>query len=302
MYLKSVILLGINGQLGKALVAEIKKDSCVSADFFIEKIYKNNISSIINNAVFTKNAQVIINAIAYTSVEHAENKPDEAVMLNYKVVSELSYIAKQRDLLLVHFSTDYVFDGSGQTPWSEGDTPNPLNIYGQSKYLGEQAIINSGCRYLIIRTSWLHSPWRNNFLKMMLRLGVTQPELRVVSDQFGAPTSAIMLAEMTLLAIKRVLADPSLCGLYHMTASGETSWYEYARFIFHQAHEIGLCTNIPRIIPVTSEHYPSIVKRPLNSRLDCSLFTHVFGKPLPKWQTGVIETLQWLHINPDLIL
>ncbi|WP_193859811.1 dTDP-4-dehydrorhamnose reductase [Aeromonas veronii] len=238
--------------------------------------------------------EVILNAAAYTDVIGAELAPAQAMRVNGEGVARLTALAKQHDALLVHFSTDYVFDGSGHRPWRETDQPAPLNAYGQSKWAGEQAIIASGCRYLIIRTSWLHSPWRTNFLKTMLQLARDRDELQVVSDQVGAPTSAMMLAEVTLMAINRVVAEPELMGLYHVAASGAVSWFDYARFIFSKSHELGLIEKVPRLKPITSVDYGCVVNRPLNSRLDTQLFSQCFGVHLPDWRVGVSATLQAL--------
>lgn len=237
---------------------------------------------------------VILNAAAYTDVVGAELVPAQAMRVNCDGVARLAEIARQHDALLVHFSTDYVFDGKGDRPWREADRPAPLNAYGQSKWAGEQAIIASGCRYLIIRTSWLHSPWRTNFLKTMLQLAHSRDELQVVCDQVGAPTSAMMLAGVTLQAIDRVLAEPELGGLYHVAASGAVSWYDYAHFIFNEVYAFGLIDKVPQLLPVTSEDYGGVVKRPLNSGLDTQLFQQTFGLVLPDWQQGVRATLQVL--------
>lgn len=237
---------------------------------------------------------VILNAAAYTDVAGAELVPAQAMRVNCDGVARLAALARQHDALLVHFSTDYVFDGTGERPWRESDQPAPLNAYGQSKWAGEQAIIASGCRYLIIRTSWLHSPWRTNFLKTMLQLAHSRDELQVVCDQVGAPTSAMMLAEVTLQAIDRVLTEPQLEGLYHVAASGAVSWFDYARCIFSEAYASGLIDKVPRLKPITSRDYAGVVNRPLNSRLDTQLFQQHFGVRLPDWREGVTSTLQSL--------
>ncbi|MCF5767184.1 dTDP-4-dehydrorhamnose reductase [Aeromonas veronii] len=237
---------------------------------------------------------VILNAAAYTDVRGAELAPAQAMRVNEEGVARLATLARQHNALLVHFSTDYVFDGSGYCPWRESDLPAPLNAYGQSKWAGEQAIIASGCRYLIIRTSWLHSPWRTNFLKSMLQLAGDRDELAIVCDQVGAPTSAMMLAEVTLSAINRVLAEPQLEGLYHVTATGAVSWFDYASCIFSKAHELGLIEKIPRLKPISSMDYGGVVNRPLNSRLDTQRFSQRFGVHLPDWRVGVSATLQTL--------
>ncbi|MHA7000947.1 dTDP-4-dehydrorhamnose reductase [Aeromonas schubertii] len=253
--------------------------------------YPESSSDSIINLVAELLPNVIINTAAYTDVAGAELAPAQAMRVNGDAVARLAEVAKQHNALLVHFSTDYLFDGSGHRPWQESDRPAPLNAYGQSKWAGEQAIIASGCRYLIIRTSWLHSPWRDNFLKTMLRLAKDRDELQIVCDQIGAPTSAMMLAEVTLQAIERVLAEPELEGLYHVTASGAVSWFDYACFLFKQAKVMELIDQVPKVIPVASHDYPSLVKRPLNSRLDVDHFERNFGLTLPCWQEGVMATL-----------
>ncbi len=237
---------------------------------------------------------VILNAAAYTDVAGAEQEPELAMAVNCDGVARLAELAKQHNALLVHFSTDYVFDGAGERPWRELDKPAPLNVYGQSKLAGEQAILASGCRHLIIRTSWLHSPWRDNFLKTMLRVAQRRDELHLVCDQVGAPTSAALLADVTIKAIARVLADPALGGLYHVAASGAVSWYDYAHFIFNEAYTLGLIGKVPQLKPISSAEYGGPVKRPLNSRLDTTRFQRVFGLDLPDWQQGVSSTLKML--------
>lgn len=234
---------------------------------------------------------VIINTAAYTDVVRAEQKAELTMAVNCDGVARLAKLAKQYDALLVHFSTDYVFSGVGERPWRESDKPAPLNIYGQSKLAGERAIFASGCRHLIIRTSWLHSPWCDNFIKTMLRLAQSREELRVVCDQVGAPTSAELLAEVTTKAIAQVLEAPKLGGLYHVAASGSVCWYDYACFIFNEAYALGLIDKLPQLKPITSDNYGGMVKRPPNSRLDTALFERTFGMILPDWQQGVRSTL-----------
>lgn len=293
MNFDEILLLGENGQLGCSF---IERANAKSKKFLhcpvIEKYYLGNDS--LRTLIASTLPRVIINAAAYTNVESAEKEPENAFSVNFDSVAHLAGLAKQYNSLLVHFSSDYVFDGSGIRPWHESDQPSPLNIYGQSKWLGEQAIITSGCRYLIIRTSWLHSPWRNNFIKTMLQLGHTNTELAVVCDQIGAPTSTVMLADMVLLAIEQVLANPPLAGMYHVAATGAVSWFDYARFIFSEAKELGLINRMPNLIPVTSDSYSSQVSRPLNSRLDTTKFCQAYGVQLPEWREGVLETLSRL--------
>lgn len=234
---------------------------------------------------------VIINAAAYTQVDQAEAEPEVAYRINAQAVAALAEAARLVEALLVHFSTDYVFDGSGDNPWREEDKPAPLNIYGMSKWQGEQAILASGCRHLIFRTSWLYSPYRQNFLKTMLYLGQERKSLSVICDQIGVPTSAISLAGVTLLAIRQALVNPALDGLYHTVAAGEVSWYNYAHFIFDKARKLGVELKLNELKPVLSRDYSIIAKRPLNSRLDTYKFYAAFGISLPDWRVGVGETL-----------
>ncbi|WP_429019886.1 dTDP-4-dehydrorhamnose reductase [Aeromonas allosaccharophila] len=288
----SQLLLGA-GQLARALLSatHLAAQPAISLP---RECYPVDNDTLMHASTLRYRPAVILNAAAYTDVAGAEFSPAQAMRVNGEGVARLAALARQHDALLVHFSTDYVFDGSGHCPWREADTPAPLNAYGQSKWAGEQAIIASGCRYLIIRTSWLHSPWRTNFLKTMLQLARDRDELQVVSDQVGAPTSAMMLAEVTLMAIDRVLAKSELMGLYHVAASGAVSWFDYARFIFSKAHELGLIEKVPRIKPITSVDYGGVVNRPLNSRLDTQLFSQHFSVHLPDWRVGVSATLQAL--------
>lgn len=242
---------------------------------------------------------VIINAAAYTQVDLAEDAFKLAYRINAQAVAVLAEAAKRTGAILVHFSTDYVFDGSGDKPWQEEDKPAPLNAYGLSKWQGEQAILASGCRHLIYRTSWLHSPYRHNFVKTMLHLGTDRDSLAVVCDQTGAPTSATMLADKTLSAIKQAIVNSALCGCYHVAARGETNWYEYTKFIFAQARTLGADIKVREVSPVLSRDYLAttnfaMAKRPLNSRLDTTKFCTNFDIELPEWREGVSDTLRQL--------
>lgn len=290
-----ILLLGASGQLGRALFISLSSEASswqlIAPD---RGAYSLVNCSALSAFIGRVQPDVIINAVAYTQVDKAEGEPELAFRINSQVVVMLAEAAKRVEALLVHFSTDYVFDGSGVIPWCEEDLPAPLNIYGQSKLQGEQAILASGCRHLILRTSRLYSPYRNNFVKTMLRLGQEQESLSVVCDQIGAPTSATMLAEVTLGAIKQTLANPALCGLYHVAAKGETSWFDYARFIFAEAEKLGAKFKLSELNAVPSHAYPVAARRPLNSRLDTAKFCAAFGIVLPPWQLGVIKTLEQL--------
>lgn len=289
--LPPILLMGGSGQLGLAL--------CHLLDKEVLWLPRREETDLLNpgqlvNLVERLKPRLIINAAAYTQVDLAQSEPELAYQINAQSVAALAEATRRTGALLVHFSTDYVFDGGGDSPWREEDRPAPLNVYGLSKWQGEQAIQASGCHHLILRTSWLHSPYRHNFVKTMLRLGQERASLSVVCDQIGAPTSAAMLARVTLRAIEQTLVNPALCGLYHVTAMGETSWYDYARVIFAEARKWGRELKISELNAVPTHAYPTAARRPLNSRLDTAKFRDAFGLGLPHWREGVEETLQRL--------
>ncbi|MFM5058018.1 dTDP-4-dehydrorhamnose reductase [Aeromonas caviae] len=286
--LSPVLLLGGTGQLGLALCQLLGKEG-LSLPRRAEVALLQPVQLV--DWVERLRPRVIINAAAYTQVDQAENEPELAYQINAQAVAALAEASRRVGALLVHFSTDYVFDGGGNRPWREEDKPSPLNVYGQSKWQGELAIMASGCCHLIFRTSWLHSPYRKNFLKTMLHLGQERKSLSIVCDQIGAPTSAVMLAKVTLQAIEQTLVNPALCGLYHVAAAGESSWYDYACFIFAEAKALGSEFKLSEVKPVQSPAYPIIAHRPLNSRLDTAKFSAAFRIELPDWRDGVRETL-----------
>jgi dTDP-4-dehydrorhamnose reductase len=230
--------------------------------------------------------EVIVNAAAYTAVDKAESERETAFAVNATAPRVLAEEAKRIGALLVHYSTDYVFDGAKASPYVEEDPTNPLNVYGASKLAGERAITASGCRHLIFRTSWVYGPRGANFMLTMLRLARERPELRVVDDQVGAPTSSSAIARATAAALERALRSPGLAGLYHLAASGETTWCGFARAILAQA---GLAAPV---VPIRSEEYPTPARRPRNSRLDCSRLRATFGVTLAPWQEGLREAMQ----------
>jgi len=231
---------------------------------------------------------VIINAAAYTAVDKAEAEPGLADTINSLAPGILAAEARRLDALLIHYSTDYVFDGSKATAYTEGDAPAPLSAYGRSKLGGERAIAAAGGRHLIFRTSWVYGLHGANFMKTMLRLARERNELRVVGDQVGAPTWSRHLADAT----SHVLARKEIpYGLYHLAAAGETSWHGYAEAIFGEALRAGLLENIPVVNRIASADFPLPAARPANSRLDCSRFRRDFGLALPDWRTGLIDCL-----------
>ncbi|WP_228098048.1 dTDP-4-dehydrorhamnose reductase [Chitinilyticum piscinae] len=243
---------------------------------------------------------IIVNPAAYTAVDKAETDIATAIAVNTTAPAVLAEWAAEHDALLVHFSTDYVFDGGKTGCYVEHDSCNPLSVYGRSKLGGEAAISASGCRQLIFRTSWVYGAHGNNFLKTMLRLMRERDELRVVADQFGAPTSAALLADVTAQILGHYLREgrPELFpyGLYHLAASGETSWHGYAHTINRlcKIHAYILQCMPDSIIPIPSSAYPLPAPRPSNSRLDTSKLRTTFGLQLPHWELGVTQVIALL--------
>lgn len=241
---------------------------------------------------------VIVNAAAYNAVDKAEEEPELARLINAVAPAILAEESARLGSVLIHYSTDYVFDGSGDHPWSEADQARPLSTYGHSKREGEAAILESGCRHLIFRTSWVYGGHGQNFIKTMLRLGRKRDVLNVIDDQIGVPTGAELLADVTSLALRSMLLNSSLGGLYHLVPAGETSWYGYARFIFEQASELGETLKLKTLNPIPTAGYPLPAARPKNSRLSTEKLREAFALQLPQWQLGVTRMLtEWLGNN-----
>jgi dTDP-4-dehydrorhamnose reductase len=236
---------------------------------------------------------VIVNAAAYTAVDKAESETQLARTINALAPGVLAEEARACKAWLLHFSTDYVFDGSGTMPWREDAPTNPLSAYGRTKRDGELAIQASGCRHLILRTSWVHSARGANFARTMLRLAQERERLSVVDDQFGAPTGAELLADVAAHAVRGVLARPELGGIYHVAAAGETHWHGYARHVIEVARRAGVAVKVApdRIEPVPTRAFPLPAVRPANSRLDTSRLRAAFGLVLPDWRVGVDRML-----------
>jgi dTDP-4-dehydrorhamnose reductase len=279
-----ILLLGKNGQVGWELARALAPLGEVTALGRAE-LDLADVPRLIAT-VRALQPEVIVNAAAYTAVDKAESEQDAAFAVNATAPRVLAEEAKRSGALLVHFSTDYVFDGAKATPYVEEDPTNPLNVYGASKLAGERAIAAAGCRHLILRTSWVYGPRGANFMLSMLRLARERPQLRVVDDQVGAPTSSRAIADATAAVLVRAMASPGLEGLYHLTASGETSWCGFARAILARA---GI--EIP-VVPIPTEQYPTPARRPRNSRLDCARLRAAFGVTLAPWQESLAEAMR----------
>jgi dTDP-4-dehydrorhamnose reductase len=230
---------------------------------------------------------VIVNAAAYTAVDRAQAERETAFAINAAACSVLAESARRCGAWLVHYSTDYVFDGSGERPWRETDATAPINVYGSSKLAGEQAIAQGCERHLIVRTSWVFDSWGQNFLKSILRAAARQDSLNVVSDQWGAPTRAALIADVTAHILRQL--QPQLAGIYHLSAGGATNWHEYAVLAVAHAIECGMSLKASpgSIQAIASSQYPQAAARPGNSRLDTSRLRATFGLNLPPWQDGV---------------
>ncbi|MFF6009179.1 dTDP-4-dehydrorhamnose reductase [Rahnella sp. R3(2024)] len=243
---------------------------------------------------------VIVNAAAHTAVDKAESERDFAQLLNATSVEAIAKEAAAIGAWLVHYSTDYVFPGDGVTPWTEDDATGPLNTYGETKLAGEVAVQKYCPKHLIFRTSWVYAGKGNNFAKTMLRLAKDREELSIINDQFGAPTGAELLADCTAHAIRAALSKPEVAGLYHLVASGSTTWFDYANLVFAEAQNNDFKLALKQTLPVATSAYPTPARRPNNSRLDNRKFQDTFNLTLPSWDIGVKRMLAELFTPSGL--
>ncbi|SEK27028.1 dTDP-4-dehydrorhamnose reductase [Nitrosovibrio tenuis] len=290
-----ILLFGKNGQVGWELQRSLSPlGELVSPDFDSGGLCGDftrldGIAETVRRVA----PDVIVNAAAHTAVDKAESEPEHVRIINAQAPAALASEAAKLGAWLVHYSTDYVFDGSGAKPWTETDPTGPLSVYGATKLEGEDAIISSGCRHLTFRTSWIFAARGENFAKKMLRLARQHDHLTVIDDQVGAPTGADLLADVTAHAVRTALKQPHMAGLYHVAAAGETSWCGYARFILDFARQAGirLKATPEDIAPVPTSAFPSPARRPKNSRLSTRKLEKAFDLKLPPWQTGVTRML-----------
>lgn len=295
-----ILLLGKNGQVGWELQRSLAPLGELIA---LDRAGKDGLCGDLTDleglrrTISIAKPNIIINAAAYTAVDNAENDKVNTNIVNAQAPRVLAEEAQKIGAWLVHYSTDYVFDGSGNNAWEEKDESNPLSEYGRSKLAGEQAIENSGCKYLIFRTSWVFGSRGKNFAKTMLHLATERQTLSVINDQVGAPTSAALLADCTAHALLKAIRNPELAGLYHLAASGQTTWYEYANLVIEHARNIGKELLVTEIKPIGTLDYPTPAKRPYNSRLSTAKFRDSFDLVLPKWQQGVIRMLDEINCN-----
>ena len=299
-----VLVTGARGQVGAEVARELEGRAEVLAHdrATLDLAQPAQIAARIRAA----RPDVIVNAAAYTAVDAAESDADSARAVNAIAPGVIAEEAKRASALLIHFSTDYVFDGRKSAPYVEADATNPLGVYGRTKLEGERAVAASGCRHLILRTSWVYGPHGRNFLLTMLRLGATRRELRVVDDQRGAPTSSRCLARLVrelldrdgdMDAIQRAEVDQlgAASGLYHAAADGATTWFGFASAIFDEAARQGrLAAPAPQLVAIATRDYPTPAKRPANSVLSSARLESAFGVRIPEWRRGLEETVSAL--------
>jgi len=295
-----ILLLGKNGQVGW----ELQRSLAPLGDMLALDRHSSQACGDLSRpdelmqTVLHYQPDVIVNAAAHTAVDKAESEPELAQLLNATAPAALAKAARQLGALLVHYSTDYVFNGEGQLPWQETDATAPLNVYGHSKREGELAIANSGCHHLIFRTSWVYASRGANFAKTMLRLAGERERLTVIDDQFGAPTGADLIADVSAQALRQVHALPAAeraphMGLFHLVAAGQTSWHGYASHVIETAKRLRpeFAWRVKEVAPVSSSAFVTAAKRPHNSRLATARLEASFGLRMPPWQDGVERML-----------
>jgi len=287
-----ILLFGKNGQVGWELQRSLAPLGRVTAVDFDSTDYCGDFSNPagVADTVRLLKPDVIVNAAAHTAVDKAESEREFAELLNATSVAAIAKEAEALGAWLVHYSTDYVFDGSGEHPWVESDETAPLNVYGETKLAGEQGAALCA-RHLIFRTSWVYAARGANFAKTMLRFGKERSEMSIMDDQFGAPTGAELLADCTAHAIRTAQAKPEVAGLYHLIASGTTTWFDYAQLVFAKARAAGVELAVTHVNAVPTSAFPTPAKRPHNSRLDTTKFQRTFNLRLPDWTVGVERML-----------
>ncbi len=292
-----ILLLGCNGQVGWELQRSLQTlGEVMACDFDLPADRRANFAEpdALSLLVTRVRPDVIVNAAAYTAVDRAESEPELVRLINATTPGIIASSAHRLGALFVHYSTDYVYDGSGDTPRDETAATRPLSVYGKTKLEGEELIRSSGCRHVILRTSWVYAARGHNFIKTILRLAAERDALSVIDDQVGAPTGADLLADVTALTISKLAAGDGATGVYHCVAEGTTSWFEYARFVIDWARKNGLPLKVAAdaIRPVLTSAYPTSATRPLNSRLSTKKLRETFSIRLPEWQVGVERMLR----------
>lgn len=295
-----ILLLGKNGQVGWELQRALQPlGEVIALDRSINEagLCGDVVDFLAIKYVFDQvQPDIVVNATAYTAVDKAESDQETADLVNHKAVAHLAELCHKHNSLLVHYSTDYVFDGIGLNPWIESAPKQPVNYYGQTKLNGELALENSQVRFINFRTCWVYGAHGHNFIKTMLKLAETKSELSIIQDQVGVPTGAALIADITAQALRYYIlqndADQKqLHGHYHLAPAGETTWYDYAHYIFEQARLFGTTLAIEKVNPIATSAYPTPASRPLNSRLNTQKLQQTFKLHMPEWQQGVAQVI-----------
>ncbi len=292
-----ILILGKNGQVGWELQRALQPLGEVLAldrHHDVETGFTGDIADLmaIKKVIHTFLPDIVVNATAYTAVDKAESEVEQADFINHIAVKYLAEQSKAIDALLIHYSTDYVFNGQGTTAWQEDDTTEPQNAYGKTKRDGEIALEQSQVKFINLRTSWVYASRGHNFIKTMLKLAQSKDELSIIDDQIGAPTGAALIADVTAQIVRYYALQPQLqqkylLGHYHLAAQGETSWYAYANYVFDIAQLQGMPLQLKTVKPISTIDYPTPAVRPLNSRLNTQKLQQMFALHLPQWQQGV---------------
>ena len=284
-----ILLIGKNGQVGW----ELQRSLVTLGDVVAVDYFDNTLCGDLSNpqgiaqTIQTVKPDVIVNAAAHTAVDKAETEQELSRLLNADSVEVIAKESAKLGALLIHYSTDYVFNGEGTHYRNEDEQTGPLNVYGETKLAGDLAVAKHNARHFIFRTSWVYATRGANFAKTMLRLAKEKEKLSIINDQFGAPTGAELLADATAIAIRTAVHNQKLFGTYHLVASGETTWFDYAQYVFSIAKELGETLSIKEVIGVDTSAYPTPAKRPHNSRLSNKKFQTAFEVQLPDWKVGV---------------
>ncbi len=297
----NILVIGKDGQVG----SELQRALVPSSDINLACIGRNECDLFdlkkLKSILEEFKPKIIVNAAAYTNVDGAENHEDEAFAINAKVPETLAEWSDSTKSLIIHYSTDYVFDGRKSNSYAENDVPNPINVYGKSKLAGESILLDGNISSIVLRTSWVYGKSGCNFVKTILRLGKIKSKIDVVNDQCGAPTSAELIASSTAMIILSYIRSEAEtpCGLYHLTSRGSTNWYEYAKFVIKQAIDYGeeFVLSVDNISPVSSAEYMQAADRPKNSRLNVTQIEKTFGIRMPDWKSDVSSCIKWIITN-----
>ncbi len=294
---KKILIFGTNGQLGGSYYKLLhQKNSVIFTDLEpklpnVRPLDFTNFSAL-DAAIREIYPDIIINCVAYTAVDQAEKDTDIAMKINGDAVTVIAKAAADVGAVFIHYSTDYVFDGSGLKPWLESDKTSPVNAYGRTKLAGETATVEAAGKGYVFRTQWVYDKTGKNFVNTMLRVASEREELSVVGDQIGAPTSSDVIAEFTLKAIDKILAGKMAPGIYHLCCHGEVSWHDFAEEIFTQARALGRNLKVQRVKKIETKDFPTPAARPKNSRLSLTKFEAAIGESLPDWKTALIAVMR----------